>query len=407
MGGLVLSGGGAKGAYQVGVVKALDELGYDYQCITGTSIGALNGAFIAAGQLDNLYELWSKLELSDVLAGNTELLERVLKLDIKTQDFNQMMRSIKGLVDNNGFDLSPFKALLYENLKEEWIRESPMDLGIVTVSLTDFKPIEVFKSQIPEGMLLDYLIASANLPVFKIQPLEGKLFIDGGFYDNLPINLMASKGIKDIVAVDLGAIGITRKTQADDLNIRTIRPSEDVGLLLEITPVKAKYNLKMGYYDTMKSFGRFIGRLYYISNDKEKGQVLNQLWNSALDLEPFELFLPTKGMDQKRALFEKILPFYADLFKLESSADHEAICVGILEESAAQLDIERMRVYTYRELALKIEAASRRKSLDIRADQAPLHSVAWSSLLMTKKQKKTLVLMGWDLVKGVFLDEGI
>jgi len=59
--GIALSGGGTKGSYELGVWKALNELGIDYQIVTGTSIGSINGALMATGDYDRAYELWSTI----------------------------------------------------------------------------------------------------------------------------------------------------------------------------------------------------------------------------------------------------------------------------------------------------------------------------------------------------------
>lgn len=58
--GLVLAGGGAKGAYQIGAWKAMRELGVTFDAITGVSIGAINGALIAQGDFDRAVELWNR-----------------------------------------------------------------------------------------------------------------------------------------------------------------------------------------------------------------------------------------------------------------------------------------------------------------------------------------------------------
>ena len=65
--GLVLSGGGSKGAYESGCMKALQELGYHFDIVTGTSIGALNGLLVAQEDYQKLYELWDTLSLEKVL----------------------------------------------------------------------------------------------------------------------------------------------------------------------------------------------------------------------------------------------------------------------------------------------------------------------------------------------------
>ena len=58
---IVLAGGGSRGAYQIGVWKALRELGIDYQIVTGASVGALNGAIMVQKDFDLALEMWEKL----------------------------------------------------------------------------------------------------------------------------------------------------------------------------------------------------------------------------------------------------------------------------------------------------------------------------------------------------------
>ena len=66
---LVLAGGGSKGSYEAGFMKALKELGIDYQIVTGTSIGALNGCLLAQNDQDAMENLWQTLDISKVFAG--------------------------------------------------------------------------------------------------------------------------------------------------------------------------------------------------------------------------------------------------------------------------------------------------------------------------------------------------
>lgn len=64
---LVLAGGGAKGAYQAGCIKAMREIGYDFDIVTGTSIGALNALLVVQKDYEALYKLWDEIKISDVL----------------------------------------------------------------------------------------------------------------------------------------------------------------------------------------------------------------------------------------------------------------------------------------------------------------------------------------------------
>ena len=68
---VVLAGGGSRGAYQIGVWQALRELGIEYHIVTGTSVGALNGAMMVQGDYDLALHLWQQLVTTDV--GKAEI----------------------------------------------------------------------------------------------------------------------------------------------------------------------------------------------------------------------------------------------------------------------------------------------------------------------------------------------
>ena len=65
--GLVLAGGGARGSYQIGVWRALDELGWTAGAVTGTSVGCLNGAMYALGQYETARDMWLTIHSGDVM----------------------------------------------------------------------------------------------------------------------------------------------------------------------------------------------------------------------------------------------------------------------------------------------------------------------------------------------------
>ena len=71
--GLILAGGGAKGAYQMGAWKAMREIGIKIEAIAGVSIGAINGAFIAQGDYDRAIDFWNNVELADGINFSGEL----------------------------------------------------------------------------------------------------------------------------------------------------------------------------------------------------------------------------------------------------------------------------------------------------------------------------------------------
>ena len=75
--GLVLEGGGAKGAYQIGAWKALRELGVKIKGVAGTSVGALNGAMIVQNDFDTAYEVWHNISFGKILKVDEEIILKI------------------------------------------------------------------------------------------------------------------------------------------------------------------------------------------------------------------------------------------------------------------------------------------------------------------------------------------
>lgn len=328
MRGIALEGGGAKGAYQVGAIKALNELDIKYDVVAGSSIGAINGALIAAGELDLLEEIWLSTEMNHMIGGDTESIKGIMKMDFKN-DTEKKRTFIRDTFKNGGLDVSPFKERLKEVVNEECIRNSEIDYGLVTISLTDLKPMECFIKDIPKGELANYIIASANYPAFKDEKLDNKRMLDGGFFDNLPINMLLARGCDSIIAIRLMSRGRIRKVKESEKHkVITIEPSEDLGKVLEIDSERAKTNLKMGYFDTLRHFQKLYGKRYYLTQIIEESEIMN--WLLSLPPTTFEAFAKLINSDKKghRVLFEEIVPMLVDLLKIEKNMGYEQILVA-------------------------------------------------------------------------------
>ncbi|PKM57093.1 MAG: patatin [Firmicutes bacterium HGW-Firmicutes-3] len=346
--GMVLQGGGAKGGYQIGVWKALRELNIEIGCVTGTSVGALNGAMIVQDKFDEAYDFWYNIDPRLVMKDDPEVYHQLLTLNIDIKNMQMYFEYVKKIIKQKGLDIEPLKDLIEKVVDEESIRSSEIDFGLVTVSLSDWKPMELYVKDIEEGKIGDYLLASSFLPGFKPQILDGKKFLDGGFYDNLPINLMAMKGYKEIIAVELNAIAIEQPIKDKELVIRRIRPSGDVGRLLEFDKERSRNNLIMGYLDTMKSYGKCQGSAYYLTDIPDESVFFNKM----LQLSDEQIFSVGKiiGYETgypKRLLLEVIVSELCEMLGFDISMSYGEIFLGVLEYLAAATNIERLKIYDY------------------------------------------------------------
>jgi NTE family protein len=351
MHGLVLEGGGAKGAYQVGAIKALVEMGYEFSAIAGTSIGAINGAFIASGQLDFIYSIWEEGEINRVIKTDKEVLKKILDFDFKGKNISKIFDYIIKIINNGGLDISPLRELLEEHIDEASLREGSIDFGLVTVSFTDFEPLEVFIDEIPEGRLIDYLIASASLPIFKLKKIDGKSYLDGGFYNNIPITLMTKKNIKDIIVIETEGIGLKRKVKEENLNIIRIRPSRKIARTIEVDPNIMKRNVKLGYLDAKRIIQGLRSKKYCIEHDLDELFFLREVKElNKKQLENiFELF-NYHGATNYKNLYEVIFPILTKILGLAENISYTDLFIRLNEEVADYFEIDKLKAYTFEEL---------------------------------------------------------
>lgn len=250
--GLSLEGGGAKGAFHMGAIQAFLEAGYEIGGITGTSIGALNGAVIAQGDFEAGFQWWNSVNNASLFDLDQPQVQKLLNKKIDKDSLRYFSAKLKDIIGNKGLDTKNMRRMLHGIIDEEKLRNSPIDFGIVTVSLSELKPLELYKEDIPKGQMLDFLMASANLPVFKLEPIDGKYYIDGGFYDNCPINLLNRKGYDHIIAIRTMGIGITRKPRNPNMQVTYLIPSENLGHTFNFDQKSIQHDLQLGYHDAQK-----------------------------------------------------------------------------------------------------------------------------------------------------------
>ena len=348
--GLVLEGGGARGAYQIGAVKALQELGIEIKGIAGTSIGAINGAMIAQGDLERAYEIWANISLSKVFDVNEEYIEELKNLELNQDNLQYIFKKALDILNNRGLDTSLMREILKENIDEGKLRNSKMDFGLVTVSMSDMKPLQIFIEDIPAGKVVDYLMASAGIPIFKLNKLEDKYYIDGGFYDNLPINLLLTKGYKDIIAVRTHGMGIIRRIKQKGVNIIYIDPVDDLGNILDFSREGTGKSLSLGYYDTIKVFKKLKGRQYYLTAKNDESFFVKHLLGlGEANIQKAAKILGLQGAPVQRLLFELIIPRLTELLNMKVGSTYEEIIIGLYEAAAHQQGLERFKIYSFEE----------------------------------------------------------
>lgn len=272
----VLSGGGSRGGYEIGVWQALSRLNIPIDIVTGTSVGAINGAMVAQNRQRSAIKLWKTLETDMIFDLEKE------KGESKPKDKSgeSKLPSIGGIppkealayareiITNGGAGHSGLASLLLQYIDEKAMRNSSVDYGLVTVEFPSMKPHYLYLEDIPHGRLHDYILASAScFPAVQIMRIDGIGYIDGGYADVLPVELAMKKGADRIIAVDLQAAGFQRhdtlkKAEETLEEFRIIKSPWDLGNFLVFDQANTRRLIRLGYLDAMKSFHQLDGKKY-------------------------------------------------------------------------------------------------------------------------------------------------
>jgi len=351
--GLVLEGGGARGAYQVGAWKALREAGVKIKGVAGTSVGALNGALICMDDLEKAEEIWENITYSRVLDVEDELIGRLKSLGVKSFNVSELVPEIKKVVSGRGLNIGPLKELIAEVVDEERIRRSPMELYATALSVTDRKEMNFDVKAAPAGAMKDMLLASAFLPGFKQEKLGGKTYMDGGSVNNVPIDVLTDRGYKDIIVIRIYGIGVDRGLFSDfpeDVSIHKIAPRRNLGGILEFDKKKARRNMTLGYFDAMRFLYGLEGRRYYIDLPGTEAYYFDKLMS---ELEILKLYFASwmekeelETISGYRPWVEDIFPALAKKFRLPADWDYRDFYGAVLEACAKKMDMEVFRVYS-------------------------------------------------------------
>ena len=255
---LVLAGGGARGSYQVGVWKALMELDWHPQIITGTSVGSLNGAMFVLDLYEVARDMWLTIRSKDVM-----------ELPEENADLSALHSFLRSVVKAGGMDVSPLEEIVERVLDEDALRRADIRFGLVTVEQRGLKPRELTLDEIPQGRVKDYLMASAAcFPALRAHTIDGVSYLDGGYRDNMPTALAQKMGAGELVCVDLEGVGITLPNRTG-LPTIMIRSYWELGDILRFDPDTARRNIELGYYDTRRAMGYLRGCAYAVSASAE------------------------------------------------------------------------------------------------------------------------------------------
>ena len=234
--GLVLGGGGGKGAYQIGVWKALREYKIDKYItyLSGTSIGSLNSLLFLTGDLDNAINVWSNITRETALT----------KKSVKEIFFKKSLYSRDGFID-----------LAEKNVDFEKISNSKVKSFVTATPVSknvEGAPTNFCLNGKSKSDILNYVLASSAIPViFEPVVINGIKYRDGYMVDNNPVRVLKEQGCKLIFVVPLKEFSIANEcADKDTLIIDFVSPYNDYGIIdgtLDFVSERAKMRMNHGY----------------------------------------------------------------------------------------------------------------------------------------------------------------
>lgn len=355
---LVLGGGGSCGAYEIGVWQALRELEYPIDIVTGTSVGALNAAIIVQDDFDKALSVWSALNNEMVLTLTEE----------QKADFEHKSLQIYAseFIKNKGIAFEPLKNLLTQYIDTDVFFTNPRDFGIATVEMRGLKQVNVLKQTMKKELLIDYMLASAAcFPAFKPYVINETEFIDGGYQNNLPVDIAIELGATNFIIVDLKTIGIVNSVAHKMIKSKDciyITSSWDLGNFLHFNKDAAVRNIRLGYLDALKAFNKYDGILYTF-NPNEFDQYEKQKREEMLSLlKIVKLNFETSKKFQTRVL-RSALKGYKNLL------------LGSCEICAKIFDLDPLTIYSIKDFnkALRRKISKQRKINAVSTDTKPFN----------------------------------
>ena len=340
MKGLVLQGGGAKGAYQVGAIKALNERNIYFDAVFGTSIGAINGAFYVVRNFRGLNRLWLSLDTKDLFDIDPNLLLHLNDKSFKKEDIKDTLKLLKIVLKNRGLDTNNMKRILGKSINENRFKTSKIDFGFNTFSLSNFKELEFYKKDITDGKLVEHLISSAYLPFFKLERIiDDKYYLDGGlFHTDCPIDMAINYGCDEIYVIKLWQKKI-KYNNTTNAKIHIVTPRENLGSIMLFETNKSEYRMNLGYYDMVKYLDKLDGNKYYLKKYSE------EYYSGLFDKVTYNRMIKIFNRNNKPKSYKEFI-------------------IKVIERVCIECNINRFKVYNmpYLITKLKYKLAGKKKS---------------------------------------------
>lgn len=254
--GLVLSGGGAKGAYQLGVWQALLDLGIAtlISGVSGTSVGAINGILFAQGDIKVGYEIWEKAKVDAINVNDLNKRQRLLYKVFGEPN----MTAVYNITRAEILKTENLKAGISQYLDSEKIKKFPGDCFVASHDIKNNVPNYFNLKNYNKTEQVKIVLSSASIPfIFSSVSIDGKKYNDGGLSDNTPVKPLYEAGYDTLIVVYLNQHGFYSPEAFPGCTLINLIPSVSLGDFrtgtLNFSAEKIDSLIKQGYDDTINT----------------------------------------------------------------------------------------------------------------------------------------------------------
>lgn len=286
--GLVLAGGGAKGAYQIGIWKALRELNIDkhISVVSGTSIGALNAMLFLQGDLKIAEEVWYELSMDKILpTDNFDLFKKGIMLTIGSKNIPFIKKYMPRVLEEGNISKEGILDVINKYLDIEKVKASKIECYATCTEVEELKAKYFRYNDYSIDDIKKIILATSAIPsIYEAEEICGKKYLDGGMVDNIPVQPVYGAGCDLIIASCLSSVDIINRDSFPNTNIIEIKPMEgDTGVkdgLLDFNNKSIKKRISRGYEETIN----LLKPIIILSNginqlNKEKNNIKNYFRN--------------------------------------------------------------------------------------------------------------------------------
>lgn len=350
---LILGGGGARGAYQIGVWQALKELEIPIKIITGTSVGALNGALILQDDFEAAKNMWEKIETNQILSFPTP--------DVTSDTLGGMMSQI-GLftlsaIQSKGVSTKPLQKLIHDTFSKERIQQVTADFYLVTTELPTMQEKNIHFNDCHSDQWQRWLLASASFfPAMAATKIADNYYIDGGYRNNIPVDIALRKGATECIIVDVKGPGITKPVKIPaTTSCLTLQTPWSMGAVLLFDGVRSTQNIQLGYLETIKAIRRnYFGHWYTVDETIARLENFQQAFFTFIK-ETYQIKLWT-SLEQQNKICKKLRKVYKDRVYTEN------LGLVLVELLAKSQEISASKLYTIQELAEMLQKTGQMKT---------------------------------------------